>query len=134
MVHKAMLALALLAVVSFLPRLIGRLRETPKLDPVELLEMLRQDEPPLVLDVRSPEEFVGVLGHIEGAVNIPLQELKSRLHELNEAVERPIAIVCRTDVRSDKAAMLLAKQGFAQVHVIRQGMTAWNGHGYPVVH
>jgi len=132
MIQKGLLALALLAAVSFLPRLIGRLREKPKMDPVELLEMLRQDKPPLVLDVRSPEEFSDELGHIHGAVNIPLPDLKSRLHELNEAVERPIAIVCRTDVRSAKAARVLAREGFAQLHVVRMGMTGWNEHDYPI--
>jgi uncharacterized membrane protein YdjX (TVP38/TMEM64 family)/rhodanese-related sulfurtransferase len=132
MIRKGLLALALLAAVSFLPRLIGRLREKPKMAPVELLEMLRQDNPPLVLDVRSPEEFIGELGHIQEAVNIPLPELKQRVHELNAAVERPIAIVCRTDVRSAKAAMALAKEGFSQVHVVRMGMTGWNEHGYPI--
>ncbi|MBD3670994.1 MAG: VTT domain-containing protein [Gammaproteobacteria bacterium] len=132
MIQKGLLALALLAVVAFLPRLIGRLREGPKMDPVELLEWLRTENPPLVLDVRTAEEFSGELGHIKGAVNIPVQELKSRLHELNDYVERPIAIVCRTDVRSAKAAIMLAKEGFAKTHVIRDGMTAWNQHGYPV--
>lgn len=132
MIQKVLLSLALLAVVSFLPRLIGRLREGPQMDPVVLLEQLRQENPPLVLDVRSPEEFIGELGHIHGAVNIPLQQLKQRVHELNDCVERPIAIVCRTDVRSAKAAMVLAKQGFSDVHIVGKGMTGWNEHGYPV--
>jgi uncharacterized membrane protein YdjX (TVP38/TMEM64 family)/rhodanese-related sulfurtransferase len=132
LIQKVMLALALLAAVAFLPRLIGRLREKPKLDPAELLEQLRQTPPPLVLDVRTPEEFSGELGHIQDAVNIPLAELKGRVHELNDAVERPIAIVCRTDVRSAKAARVLAREGFSQLHVVRMGMTGWNAHGYPV--
>lgn len=134
MIQKAMLALGLLALVAFLPRFLGRLRRKAMLDPAELLEQLRQSTPPLVLDVRDPEEFSGELGHIDGAINIPLSELKHRLHELNDAVERPIAIVCRTDVRSARAARILGQEGFAQVHVLRMGMSDWNRHGYPVVH
>jgi len=53
--------------------------------------------------------------------------------ELTDYIERPVAIVCRTDRRSVKAALLLAEEGFADVHVVRGGMTAWLDEGWPVV-
>lgn len=46
--------------------------------------------------------------------------------------ELPIMIVCRTDRRSVQAAQLLARQGFADVHVAKGGMTDWNAHGYQI--
>jgi rhodanese-related sulfurtransferase len=48
---------------------------------------------PVILDVRSPEEFTGELGHIDRAVLIPLPELASRLGELAAYGQRPIVAV-----------------------------------------
>jgi uncharacterized membrane protein YdjX (TVP38/TMEM64 family)/rhodanese-related sulfurtransferase len=132
LIQKGLLALALLALAAFLPRLLGRLRQGPMLEVDELRQKLSQGDAPLVLDVRTAEEFDGELGHIPGALNIPLDQLKPRLSELSAYQERSVAIVCRTDVRSAKAARLLAGQGFADLHVVRQGMTAWHTAGLEV--
>ena len=86
----------------------------------------------LVLDVRTAEDFVGVQRHIAGARNIPLEELQERSDELIPYLERPIALVCRTDRRSAAAARMLGARGFADVHVVTGGMTAWNRKGWPV--
>ncbi|MCB1727515.1 MAG: rhodanese-like domain-containing protein, partial [Gammaproteobacteria bacterium] len=60
------------------------------------------------------------------------EELAGRLAELGEDPAVPIAIVCRTDRRSAKAAALLAQQGFVDARVVRGGMTAWLAQGWPV--
>lgn len=133
-IQKGLLALALLAAVSFLPRLISRLRQGPVLDVDALKLRLDGEEAPLVLDVRSDEEFNGEMGHIPGALNIPLDALSQRLSELGDDTGAAIAIVCRSDVRSHKAAALLARHGFTHLHVVRNGMSAWNRQGYPVEH
>jgi uncharacterized membrane protein YdjX (TVP38/TMEM64 family)/rhodanese-related sulfurtransferase len=130
MIQKGLLALALLAVVAFLPRLIGRLRRGPMLGVDELKARLDKGEDVLVLDVRTSEDFTGEQGHIIGASNIPVESLATRVDELAEHMERPIAIVCRTDRRSAKAAQILARNGYADVHIVRNGMTAWNEAGY----
>jgi uncharacterized membrane protein YdjX (TVP38/TMEM64 family)/rhodanese-related sulfurtransferase len=132
LIHKGLLALALLALAAFLPRLVGRLRQGPMLEVVELQQRLAQTDAPLVLDVRSAQEFAGEQGHIPGATNIPLEDLAQRLPELADFQERPVAIVCRTDKRSAKAARLLAGQGFADLHVVRRGMSAWHAAGLAV--
>jgi uncharacterized membrane protein YdjX (TVP38/TMEM64 family) len=132
LIRKALLALALLAVVAFLPRLIGRLREGPMLSITELKQRLDSGGEALLLDVRSGADFVGEQGHIAGATNISLEELSARLEDISDYQERPVYIVCRTDKRSAKAALLLAERGFADVHVARGGMTDWIRNGYPV--
>ena len=133
LIQKALLALALLAVVAFLPRLIGRLRRGPMMGVVRLKEKLDQQQDVLVLDVRTAEDYIGEQGHIANSKNIPVEELGSRLDEITEYVERPIAIVCRTDKRSAKAAQLLTRKGFADVHIVKGGMTDWNQQGYTVI-
>jgi uncharacterized membrane protein YdjX (TVP38/TMEM64 family)/rhodanese-related sulfurtransferase len=133
LIQKILIALALLAVVAFLPRLIGNIRRGPTIDIPELKARI-ENNGALVLDVRTAEDFVGEQGYIDSAVNIAVEELPDRMDELTDYIERPIAIVCRTDKRSAKAALLLTEQGFHDVHVVRGGMTKWIEAGLPIVH
>ncbi len=134
LVRKALLALALLALVAFLPRLIGRLRKRPMLPVQALKARLAAGEEVLVLDVRTAADYAGDSGHIPGARNLPLEGLPQHITELGEFLETPIAVVCSTDKRSIQAERLLAGQGFADVHVVEGGMTAWARAGLAVVH
>jgi len=130
LIQKIMLALALLAIVGFLPSLIGRLRRGPMMQVQTLKQRIDSHEDILVLDVRTAEDFIGEQGHIPQAVNIAVEELPQRIDELAERTEKPIAIVCRTDRRSAKAAQILGRNGFADVHVVKGGMTLWNENKY----
>lgn len=65
-----------------------------------------------VLDVRSPEEFAD--WHLEGAHNIPVQDLAARLDELGPR-QSLIAVYCRSGRRSALALSLLRAHGFEQV-------------------
>lgn len=134
MIRNLLIALALLAAVAFLPRLARRLRE-PAMLPVEALKRdLDAGADLLLLDVRPATDFTGEQGHIAGALSLPLEELPGRLAELEDRKTRPIRLVCRTDRRSAQAAGLLREAGFADVRVIRGGMTAWRARGWPVEH
>ncbi len=124
LIQKGLLALGLLALVAFLPRIIAKMRQGPTIDIAELNKRLDAGET-RVLDVRTAKEFVGEQGHIEGALNIAVEELPERIDELSDYIEHPIAIICRTDRRSAKAALLLAEHGFHDVHVVRGGITKW---------
>ena len=70
------------------------------------------EEGALLLDVRSPGEFS--MGHIEGARNLPVQELGAKLDTLDKA--QPIVVYCRSGQRSGQAMQLLRGQGFDQVY------------------
>lgn len=131
LIQKGLLALALLALVAFLPRIISRLRRGPTLSIHTLNERMNNSDELLVLDVRSANDYQGEIGHIAGSWNMPLEELESRLKELSPYLEKPIALVCTTDRRSKKAAQILGSQGFADVHVVIGGMTQWNKDGLP---
>lgn len=131
-IQKTMLAFALLALVAFLPRFISRLRRGAILSIDELNQRLQEKQPLLLLDVRSEEEFIGELGHIAGATNIPLERLAERADDLLEYMEQAVVLICRTDKRSAKAAAILGGKGFADVHIVKGGMTQWNEKGLPV--
>lgn len=79
----------------------------------------------LVLDVRNPDEWDDQYGHIEGARLIPLPELSARVAEIEGWKERPVMLVCRSGVRSQTAAEMLAGLGYRQVINLEGGMIAW---------
>ena len=86
-----------------------------------------RDEVQLV-DVREPSEWT--VGHIEGAVHIPMGELNHRQDEL--AKDRTIVAVCRSGNRSGQLTALLAPRGLDIVNMVG-GMNAWLAAGLPVV-
>lgn len=98
------------------------------LDPMELAPLLDAPGPPLIVDVRSPAEFAGPLGHISGAVNIPLDTFAARAAEIT-APDRPVILVCHTDRRSAAACQHLQSLGVRQAGVLRGGMVAWTAAG-----
>ncbi len=74
----------------------------------------------LLLDVRTPEEFRE--RHLDGAVNIPVQELPTRLRELG-AKDRPVVVYCRSGARSASAAVLIKGAGHQVLDI--GGMGNW---------
>ena len=114
--------------------LLSRLFAQPaSVDPVwvdaeTLSTQLASSNPPLVVDVRGPDEFTGPLGHIAGAVNVPLPDLEAHLPELTRQ-QRPLVAVCKTDRRSSAAAGQLRAVGAGNVTVLRGGMERWRALG-----
>jgi rhodanese-related sulfurtransferase len=80
---------------------------------------------PFILDVRTIPEYDGPLGHIEGSKLIPVQELETRLTELEPYQDQEIIVVCRSGNRSRRATMLLNSYGFKAINMLG-GMKAWN--------
>ena len=100
------------------------------IEPVALATRLKQDARLLVLDVRDPDEFIGPLGHIRAAKNMPLNELPAHLPDLVRD-NRPVVVVCKTDRRSSMAVQQLQQAGMADVSILRGGMERWWEIGLP---
>jgi sulfur dioxygenase len=83
-----------------------------------------------ILDVREPDEYAGRLGHIAGAILIPLGELAVRVNELRH--DRPIVAVCRAGSRSAQATSILQQNGFTDVANLAGGMLRWRVEAHPV--
>lgn len=130
----ALLGLGLLAAVAFLPRLLRIARGRKPLSWIDVEELAghRAGDGTTLVDVRTPEEFAGPLGHIGGAINLPVGELDERLTEFDALRESRIVVVCRTDKRSAAAASRLRLAGFSNVRVLRGGMELSNSNGLPV--
>ena len=84
-----------------------------------------------ILDVREPDEYAGPLGHIEGAVPIPLGQLEARAEELPQNL--PIVAVCRAGGRSAQATVILQRKGFTRYASLSGGMLQWNTGQHPKI-
>jgi sulfur dioxygenase len=84
-----------------------------------------------LVDVREPTEFVGELGHIDGAELLPLGRLRDALAAW--ARDASLVVVCRSGARSAQAALILEAAAFSKVANLAGGMIAWRGAGLPTV-
>lgn len=84
-----------------------------------------------VLDVREPSEFA--TGVIQGAVLMPLGQVKKRVGELAAFKDQPMLVVCGSGGRSAAAIKLLSNYGFTRMQNIKGGMDAWRRAKLPVV-
>ena len=69
-----------------------------------------------VVDVREAHEFVGDLGHLDGAESVPLATVEAAAAGWDKAAE--LVLVCRSGGRSGRAATVLAQLGFTMQGII----------------
>jgi rhodanese-related sulfurtransferase len=113
--------------------LVADIAAVREIDCGELAARLSSAAPPLLLDVREPEEFVGDLGHIPGSLLVPMDALERRLPKLAGYIDRNVVVICRAGARSASAAAMLERAGFKQVDNLAGGMLAWVAAGYPIL-
>ncbi len=92
--------------------------------------MVRNEPQTRLLDVRSAFEFNQE--HIQGALNVPIDSLQSKIAELAQS-KQDFIVLCRTGNRSPMAADMLLQSGISGVRVMQGGMTAWKKERLPVV-
>jgi len=100
-------------------------RQLPTVTVGELQKQLTKAPATFVLDVRTPQEYDGPLGHVEGARLMPVQEFSRRMAELADVKDRPIYVICRNGNRSATATRMLLEAGYQAANVAG-GMRAWN--------
>ncbi len=81
-----------------------------------------------LMDVRSPSEFAA--GHIPGAINIPMDQIESRLDDLSAT--SPIVLICQMGKRARTTAGLLEPCSL-KISVLDGGTNAWIQAGLPIV-
>jgi rhodanese-related sulfurtransferase len=94
---------------------------SPNITATQLADALQSAHPPFVLDVRTATEFAA--GHIRGALNIPVDELRDRLAEL--PAEREIAVHCKSGFRGHLATRILRQRGFDHLVNVTGGWTSF---------
>ncbi|MBI4515233.1 MAG: MBL fold metallo-hydrolase [Deltaproteobacteria bacterium] len=111
---------------------LAQLNRVRQFTPGDVSRQLAGAAPPLLLDVREPEEYSGELGHIPGSVLLPLKELPARATELGAHKDRDVVVICRAGIRSTTAAAILTGLGFEHVANLKGGMLDWVEARLPV--
>lgn len=107
-----------------LPAPAGGAAQVRRLAPRELQQLLEPqaaENKPHIVDVREPDEFAA--GHLNGARNIPLGALPARLSEI--PTPGIVVFVCRSGMRSARAADLASRAGVPVIAHLEGGLLAW---------
>ncbi len=103
----------------------------PKSITTQVLTNLVNQENAVIVDIRGQADFNK--GHIQGAVNIPLSQIKENCKDLEKYKERPIIVVCANGIQVNAACDSLRKAGIDSLHKLAGGMGAWTGDNLPLV-
>jgi rhodanese-related sulfurtransferase len=98
-------------------------------DVAEARDLIGEKGGLVILDVRTVSEYES--GHLEGAINIPVEALSGRLSELNPNDE--LLVYCRTGNRSTTAVGILKENGYDRIYHMDAGIVAWENAGFPTV-
>ena len=96
----------------------------------ELIEQIKLDKAPIILDVRTAEEYLE--GHIPEAINIEYRELPSRIDEIKSFSNKRIVVYCERGVRANIAEETLKKAGFTEVLHLEGDMSGWRERGFEI--
>ena len=90
----------------------------------EFEKTVEENKDLLILDVRDVKDYDK--GHIENAINIPVDDIESRMNELEKYKEKDILIYCSTGRKSARTADLLTKNGYKKVYNTVDGVKEYN--------
>ena len=99
----------------------------PTLTPKDV-EMMKEVS---LVDVRTPEEYVGELGHVKGSLLVTLGPELDRFLAI-ASKQLPMVFICRSGGRSGKATTQAMELGFENIYNMEGGMLAWNSLALPI--
>jgi len=102
--------------------------QAPSISAAELHAQRESGAAPVVIDVRTPEEFAS--GHIPGATNIPFDQVAQRIAEIE--APQGVALYCMVGPRARKGESALLAAGYEKVFHLEGGLAAWQAAGLPV--
>ena len=105
-----------------------RIHNLPEITVDDLFERINSDTPPLLIDIRAPEDYNGTgystCGHIPNALSIPILELESKFEEIDSFREKEIVTMCPGGGLSLAAVEVLTEAGFKYVRARRVSSTS----------
>ncbi|MCT2346291.1 rhodanese-like domain-containing protein [Niallia taxi] len=118
-VYTLLIAIAIFAIYSIIVYLYQR-KIVKTISEDEFRQGYRKAQ---LIDVREPNEFSA--GHVLGARNIPLSQLKMRKGEIRS--DKPVYLYCQNGMRSGRAAQFLHRKGYRQLSQLQGGFKKWSG-------
>lgn len=103
--------------------------DAPEMLPQDLVARITAQAPPVVLDVRTPQEYEA--GHVPGAINIPHVMLADRLAEVLNFRDQEVVLYCERGVRSAIAEAVLREAGFTSLRHLQGHMIEWRRQRLP---
>jgi rhodanese-related sulfurtransferase len=109
----------------------NRISGVQSVSAVELPRLINHDDA-VIIDVCDAAEYRK--GHVPGAINVPVSQLKegTSLLDKYKKKKRPIVVTCQTGSRSGPAAAILRKNEFAPVYTLAGGIAGWKKENFPV--
>ena len=95
-----------------------------EVDPADLRDDLASEDPPLLVDCREAGELA--VASLEIAMHVPMAEIRSRLPELEEHIDRPVVVMCHHGVRSLQVVAFLREAGFDEPRSLAGGIDRWS--------
>lgn len=96
----------------------------------DLAEELRSDDAPILLDVRSADEYA--TGYIRGAQLIWVNEFMANMDQWPQDLEANIVIYCGSSYRGNIAMVMMRLMGYTNVRNLFGGINSWNAAGLPL--
>ena len=108
------------------------------IEPKDLDEKIKSGEDLLMIDIRPGIDFTDMLGHIDGAVSLPYDILKTKLMETADQLagfkDTPVVIIgLRDENKVFYAYKMLRDRGFSNVSILNYGLSQWMRQQYPTV-
>ncbi|HYG65523.1 MAG TPA: rhodanese-like domain-containing protein [Thermoanaerobaculia bacterium] len=102
-----------------------------KVSPPVAFEIIRDTPETLILDLRTPEEYLGETGHLRRALNIPLDRLPYRILEISAWRQETVLVYCRaSDPCGEEGMAVLVSSGFEDAMLIDGGIDGWIEEGF----
>jgi rhodanese-related sulfurtransferase len=124
-----MLAATLAAVVLATGAACAEDPASPTIGGPDLAARIADGSAPVVLDVRSEQEFAS--GHVPGALNVPHDQLTARLASLDLDSDDEVVVYCESGRRAGAAESELRRAGFSSVRHLEGDMSAWRRGDLP---
>jgi rhodanese-related sulfurtransferase len=126
--NNLILILAILLIIYILyPKIAVKFNKNVKnVSGEEAVKLIKETKDIVILDVRSREEYKA--GHINGSILIPVNEISSRIIELEKFRGRPLLVHCASGGRSPKAVSVLLKNKFAPIYHMNHGLSDFTGN------
>jgi rhodanese-related sulfurtransferase len=125
--NNLILILAILLIIYILyPKVAVKFNKNVKnVSGEEAAKLIRETKDIVILDVRSSEEYKA--GHINGSILMPVNEIASRIIELEKFRGRSLLVHCASGGRSPKAVSILLKNKFGPIYHMNHGLSGFTG-------